>query len=750
MKKLVAVALLCAMIISCMMSIGVSAQGLDRGNPDVIGSDEDVVAIGYQVKQNTNDTYDLRLVLGMKNVFERVGAEVSIISAEGQKNMSVYVETVYEKLKDCASTVYAASAYGCDYLYVVVISGIPAEYTFANKQLEISLTPFGANKVEDEIVVKNGTTSSVGKYADLWDGKTADISWFDKNNIQSSYTLDTAEEFAGYFKLRQDGYNKEGVFSGNKSRYYFDGVSFTLTTDVILNDATVEELKASGGNQVTALNSNASFKGTFDGQGHTIYGVYLDCTGSGVKGLFGGLGDNAVLTNLNIDTAYFSGTETADRHTGGILAARANGTNVLISNVTISNVLMEEEDSAFSGVGILIGKVDAGKFLTLENCHTSGTISFPNKGTNDYAFGGIVGYLAEAETEAKAPSLIMKNCSSSATINATDIVGGLLGKTWGYYNLVMYEDCEFTGKLTIADGSKWSHEYVAGVEDFQLTPFPADAYTHQDPTALAEGADMRVMSFNILCELWNDKAKIPIRLNPVLAPIYTYKPDILGLQEVSDCWHTALSLFFESDDGIYTIVDAKTDRGVTNFSPLVYNTETMTLLEHGVETLSVGDERLRVLSWGYFERKSDGERFVAINTHWNVGDANDEKKTADQVTQATEMAEFVLAMKAKYNCPVITTGDYNNRHEPGNEEIPLGTYIQLSGMNDSRLSAKVANRSYKTTHTLFTECHRWGGAAIDHIFVSSDVEVLFYNILIDDYQRYASDHNPIYADINLK
>ena len=759
MKKSVTIALLFAMLLSCLAGLGVGVQAdsaLDGEAPDA-GSGEDVVAIGYQIKQNDDQTYDLRLVLGMKKAFEGVGVEVDVLSADGVEKKSAYARTVYSSVKDNQNNVYKASTYGCEYLYVEVIAGISAEYTFANKQLQLTITPFGANEVENELVIKNGLQYTVGKYADLWDG-TADTDWFDEKNIQSEYTLTTAEEFAGFMQIRQ---NKKGA-------YYFENVTVKLANDIILNQGTTEEIKARHflalsqtdetekakllPKSITALDSaNALFKGTFDGQGHTIYGVYLDCTTGGAKGLFGGLGDNGKIKNLNIENAYFNAAE-SKKNTGGILLARIKGTATSVSNVTVSNALMEESSAEFSGVGILIGTIDANMSVVLDNCHTSGTIDFPTKGTSNLAFGGIVGYMAEATSETTAPSLIMKNCSSSADITGTDILGGLLGKIWGYYSLIMYEDCKFTGKLTAtASGAKWVGEYVSGIENFGLTPFPTNAYTHQDPNDLAEGANMRVMSFNILSDLFTKKAKLPTRLNPVLAPIYEYMPDILGLQEVSDSWHTALALFLDADDSVYAIADKKTDRGVTNFSPLLYNTQTVTLLEHGVKTFSVGDERLRVLSWGYFERKSDGARFVAINTHWNLGDADDAKKTADQVTQATEMANFVLAMKDQYKCPIITTGDYNNRYEEkfDPKEIPLKTYIDLSGMKDSREYAKVANRSYKTSHTLFTQSHRWDGPAIDHVFVSSDVEVLFYNILIDDYQKNASDHNPIYADIKL-
>lgn len=268
------------------------------------------------------------------------------------------------------------------------------------------------------------------------------------------------------------------------------------------------------------------------------------------------------------------------------------------------------------------------------------------------------------------------------------------------------------------------------------------AFQFADSTQLAEGANLRVMSFNILCELWNDLAVIEGRELPVVAPVFNYQPDILGLQEVSDAWYPALDALFGDT---YVTADKKDERGYTNFSPLYYNTATMMLLEHGVKALRVGGNGLRVLSWGYFERKSDGARFVAINTHWNVGDADDAKKTAEQTSQAEEMAEFVLFLKEKYNCPIVTTGDYNSRMS----EIPLKTYIEKSGMLDACTYAKVVNRSIKTTHTLFSSNNRGAGEAIDHVFVSDALEILFYNVLIDECLANSSDHYPVYADIKL-
>ncbi|MBQ8441348.1 MAG: endonuclease/exonuclease/phosphatase family protein [Clostridia bacterium] len=268
-----------------------------------------------------------------------------------------------------------------------------------------------------------------------------------------------------------------------------------------------------------------------------------------------------------------------------------------------------------------------------------------------------------------------------------------------------------------------------------------EAYHFADSTALAEGADMRVMSFNILCELFDELAVIEGRQIPVIAPIFTYKPDILGLQEMSEAWYPELDSLFGST---YAFVDRTNDKGDYNSSPLVYNTETMTLLEHGTKALPlVGSGSNRTISWGYFERKSDGARFVAVSTHWNPG--SDEEDKNARVTQAGEMATFVKTLKSKYNCPIITAGDYNSRLS----EDPIKTYISKSGLKDACQNAKVVNRSIKTTHTLFNENNRGPGEAIDHVFASDEIELLFYNVLIDKCLAPSSDHYPVYADIKL-
>ena len=266
-------------------------------------------------------------------------------------------------------------------------------------------------------------------------------------------------------------------------------------------------------------------------------------------------------------------------------------------------------------------------------------------------------------------------------------------------------------------------------------------YSFSESAELAAGAEMRIMSFNVLCELWDSKAvDVDSRMQIVTATLLNYAPDVVGLQEVSDkCYASLIPLF----EGSYEFVDTKTEKQKTNFSPLAYNVEKVTLLEHGVKTLASGnDSRLRVISWGYFERKSDGARFIVANTHWDLT-----KMPESRTLQAIEMGDFIVEMRAKYNCPAVTVGDYNTQ----DYQEQFQTYLDHSQLSDAGLTANVINRNYKSTHDLFEEqVPAPEIRAIDHVFYSADIEALYYNMLIDKTVIDASDHFPVYADIRFK
>jgi hypothetical protein len=57
---------------------------------------------------------------------------------------------------DEEANLYAAEDYGYDYLYTLVVSGVPAEYNFDAKNLQVILKTFGSNNVDGAITTQWG------------------------------------------------------------------------------------------------------------------------------------------------------------------------------------------------------------------------------------------------------------------------------------------------------------------------------------------------------------------------------------------------------------------------------------------------------------------------------------------------------------------------------------------------------------------------------------------------------------------
>ena len=140
----------------------------------------------------------------------------------------------------------------------------------------------------------------------------------------------------------------------------------------------------------------------------------------------------------------------------------------------------------------------------------------------------------------------------------------------------------------------------------------------EDP-ALAEGADLRVMSFNILAELWDDKAAatMPGREEHVAKILFSYQPDVVGLQETTDLWYSLLETELE---GVYQFASYQIPSGYTNYSTLMYNTRTTELIECKTVEFPEGNILLRNLTWGRFRRISDGAEYIVTCTHWSTID----------------------------------------------------------------------------------------------------------------------------------
>lgn len=120
---------------------------------------DDLFVLSYQTKENAENATltDYRFVSVMKNTgLPAVGYYVTLsyINAEGDRVVReeiAYCAKVYRSINGGDQT-YAASQYGGDYLFTLVLEGVPAQGDGV-KDLMITVQPFAAEKSGEEILV---------------------------------------------------------------------------------------------------------------------------------------------------------------------------------------------------------------------------------------------------------------------------------------------------------------------------------------------------------------------------------------------------------------------------------------------------------------------------------------------------------------------------------------------------------------------------------------------------------------------
>jgi len=187
----------------------------------------------------------------------------------------------------------------------------------------------------------------------------------------------TIESNGSYTVYNADGLlNVAELVNGGKT-----DINITLTADI---DPTGKDWTPIG------TDYDNSYKGTFDGGGHTIKGLTVT-TNDQFVGLFGYLDKAGTVKNVVME---------------GI-------------QITSNHVLMSGNTGGVVGYS----------WGTIENCSVSGSVS----GTN--CVGGVVG-------SQKAGSIT--GCSSSAIVKGTRYVGGVAGEKWGTMTA-----CYATGNVTL-------------------------------------------------------------------------------------------------------------------------------------------------------------------------------------------------------------------------------------------------------------------------------------------------------------
>ncbi len=209
------------------------------------------------------------------------------------------------------------------------------------------------------------------------------------------------------------------------------------------------------------------FKGTFDGQGHTISNAKLVAGENNNISLFGSLGTGAVLQNFTLEGAVLSYSTAAAtdaiKTNYGLLAATVAGTDysdassTIINNVTVKDSTVGSSTTAYVGyVGGLVGSVASSGKLMITGCDiavtvnvSTGTMAGDSSSANNKAgFGGVVGYSAGAININN--SYFASTVSHANTKGGKIYVGGIVG--YGDSSSVTFTNSINNTSVTAANG----------------------------------------------------------------------------------------------------------------------------------------------------------------------------------------------------------------------------------------------------------------------------------------------------------
>ena len=260
---------------------------------------------------------------------------------------------------------------------------------------------------------------------DPWDG-TADTTWY--NETDSEFTLTTAEQLAGLAELVAGEVTFAGktIKLGNNLNLYCEDTTESADGDPLTFRPIGDKSK------------DGTFKGTFDGDGHTISNLYQNGWDLGYEwgkygsyGLFGNV-DNATIKNLTLvggesyieggDVSFVAGSATGNcvfenitikdsiaatynNGCGGIIGWSGDG-NYTFKNIEIANdaVLAGLWGSFDSSIGGVVGQGEPGATYNFENVNIACRIDAYNDCTASYDYynyrmcGMIIGRLEETTT----------------------------------------------------------------------------------------------------------------------------------------------------------------------------------------------------------------------------------------------------------------------------------------------------------------------------------------------------------------
>lgn len=298
--------------------------------------------------------------------------------------------------------------------------------------LTVSKIPYIVTKYDGNIAVNNDPVLQVASGVTE---SSADLTFSTTEENVKQATLSGEHKDTLEFTVTVKGGSTSGdtqepsvIYIGNKEQLLafaadvndgntYEGKTVKLTADIDLQN---EEWTPIGPN-ADAVNK---FKGTFDGQGHTISNLNVDtAAGYTAAGFFGAL--NGVAKNFVIDGATIKHVSTGDPSDNGIAVVAGSLYNKgTIDGVTVKNAVVEGNRYT--------GGISGYTYGTVKNCKVidSEITAIPNTFNGNYDNGDKVGGIAGYWSSESAYSMI-GNIVENVVLKAYRDVGGIVGTANG-------------------------------------------------------------------------------------------------------------------------------------------------------------------------------------------------------------------------------------------------------------------------------------------------------------------------------
>ena len=327
------------------------------------------------------------------------------------------------------------------------------------------------------------------------------------------------------------------------------------------------------------------------------------------------------------------------------------------------------------------------------------------------------------------------------------------------------------------DGYVKTGNYVEFIDTASL--FGSDVYAYN------KRGEVRVMFNNVLFgdrsgmrKDENGKAikDVPAdKRNELQYELYKqYMPDVLGCQEFNitkrgerDIPHSDLVAMIKTLGYKESCPRDTKVHPFFNNTPLFYNTKTTKLIKseyywykvhvdkENENNCSPMDCASKALTWGVFEDKATGKRYIVVSTHMAT------RSDGVRGVQALEAVEVIRGLVEKYQAPVFFGGDYNGLCQHANYVC-----FKAAGYEDLALSgAPTEFCSEVATHHTYPcfnfdlgfmlpmpdDSTHFAKNCIDHIMLinGENVKTSVYGVVVDECSMSASDHYPIFVDVNL-